>query len=264
MMQLEKFWEVAVGIAGIGAISSFVLWSLYKHWLTVPALSRLTKDQIFKLFRLFLVLTFLFAIFGLIIFAYTNNNIEKESLAYQTIAADIGSESDEVIANIAGVIESSNPSEVYYVMFDISSHPVSLASVGCEKEKLIDCEILDFYFQKCDYTDNAEDWIRKAEGRPPLFEKPYTEMVQEAFDEGVLSISPGCRPLLRIPTKMPGGKSNVKYCHPSGYIISGFFSIEYIGGAMGTSVYFANEAIVSPDRAQKTLEMLGQKSRCWS
>ena len=63
---MEELWKVAVGIAGIGTVGAFVFWSLYKDWLKLPALkNRLTKHQIFILFLVFLVLTFLFGIASL-------------------------------------------------------------------------------------------------------------------------------------------------------------------------------------------------------
>jgi hypothetical protein len=60
-----EFWQAAVGVAGMGAIASFVLWSLYKRWLDLPIFQKLTKHQQFVLFRTFMVLTFLFALASL-------------------------------------------------------------------------------------------------------------------------------------------------------------------------------------------------------
>ena len=59
---MGELWKLAFGIAGLGAIASFLLWSLYREWLRLSIFQRLTKQQQFSLFRLFLVLTFLFAL----------------------------------------------------------------------------------------------------------------------------------------------------------------------------------------------------------
>lgn len=63
------FWEIAIGLAGIGAIGSFVLWSLYKNWLKLPIFVQLTKKQTFNLMFAFLAFTFLFALVTLFIFS---------------------------------------------------------------------------------------------------------------------------------------------------------------------------------------------------
>ena len=67
----DELWKVALGIAGLGAIGAAVFFFLYKQWLTLPIFQRMTKDQQYKLFKLFLILTFVFAIFTLVIYAYT-------------------------------------------------------------------------------------------------------------------------------------------------------------------------------------------------
>jgi hypothetical protein len=55
---MEKFWRAALGVAGIGAVGAFVLWSLYRDWLKLPLFSRMTSDQTFVLMLVFLALTF--------------------------------------------------------------------------------------------------------------------------------------------------------------------------------------------------------------
>lgn len=54
-------WRVALGVAGIGGIGAFVFWSLYRGWLAKLGPINLTKQHYFELFKLFLVLTFIFA-----------------------------------------------------------------------------------------------------------------------------------------------------------------------------------------------------------
>lgn len=55
---MERFWRIALGVAGIGAIGFFVFWSLYQRWLTLPIFPVLTQSQTFQLLRYFLFLTF--------------------------------------------------------------------------------------------------------------------------------------------------------------------------------------------------------------
>ena len=61
---MQQFWLVALVIAGLGAVVSFVFWLLYRGWLKLPIFQRMTKEQQYKLFKLFLALTFLFAVLG--------------------------------------------------------------------------------------------------------------------------------------------------------------------------------------------------------
>ncbi len=68
---MNELWKAAFTIAGIGAIGSFILWSLYSKWIKLPIWVSLTKHQQFVLFTLFLTFTFLFAIAGLITYAMT-------------------------------------------------------------------------------------------------------------------------------------------------------------------------------------------------
>src|SRR5262249_7360626 len=71
---MAEFWRIALGIAGLGAIASFVVWSLYREWLRLDIFQRMTKDQQFKLFIIFMVFTFLFGICGLIVYVITTIN----------------------------------------------------------------------------------------------------------------------------------------------------------------------------------------------
>ena len=69
---MTEFWKIALSISGAGGVAAFVLWSLYKQWLSLPIFQTLTKKQQFSLFRLFLILTFLFGITALIVFSLQN------------------------------------------------------------------------------------------------------------------------------------------------------------------------------------------------
>jgi hypothetical protein len=89
---MEQLWKVALGIAGLGAVASFVVWSIYRQWLSLPIFQQMTKDHQFKLFRLVIVLTFLFGIAGLVAYAI----VSKSSAA--TTSRKIESSRDELIA----------------------------------------------------------------------------------------------------------------------------------------------------------------------
>jgi hypothetical protein len=68
---MEEFWKIAVGIAGVGAIGSFVFYSLYRQWLKIPGVfDKLSSPDTYRIFRLFLVLTFLFATLALAAFVF--------------------------------------------------------------------------------------------------------------------------------------------------------------------------------------------------
>jgi hypothetical protein len=57
-MDMESLWQIAVSVAGIGAVGCLVFYSLYRDWLRLRALATLTRRQRFVLFIIFLVLTF--------------------------------------------------------------------------------------------------------------------------------------------------------------------------------------------------------------
>src|SRR3954464_2955874 len=63
---VERFWKAALGVAGIGAVAFFVFWGLYKQWLSLPIFANLNADQTFVLMLVFLALTFLALIAGVI------------------------------------------------------------------------------------------------------------------------------------------------------------------------------------------------------
>jgi len=70
---MEEFWKIAVGLTGISGVGAFVIYGLYKEWIRSPLLSDLTRSQRFKLFQLFLVLTFLFTIAAFALRAYESS-----------------------------------------------------------------------------------------------------------------------------------------------------------------------------------------------
>lgn len=67
---MEEVWKFAISISGIAGIAAFVFFGLYKEWLNLPAFADLTKKQRFDLFKIFLILTFIFALAGLSLSAY--------------------------------------------------------------------------------------------------------------------------------------------------------------------------------------------------
>jgi hypothetical protein len=69
---MNALGEVAFGIAGVGGVAAFVLWSVYKQWLKLPIFQKMTRDQQYKLFRLFIILVFVFGIFGVAVYGYVS------------------------------------------------------------------------------------------------------------------------------------------------------------------------------------------------
>ena len=63
---MDKFWKAALTVAGIGAVAFFVFYSLYRQWLTLPIFPQLTQSQAFTVMLVFLVLTFLALIAGVV------------------------------------------------------------------------------------------------------------------------------------------------------------------------------------------------------
>ena len=54
---MESFWRRAVVACGLGAVGSFVFFSLYKRWLELPVFSRMNSTQTFIAFICFLAFT---------------------------------------------------------------------------------------------------------------------------------------------------------------------------------------------------------------
>lgn len=63
---MDKFWQLALGVAGLAAIGTFAFYALYKDWLQLKALATLSQERRYKLFCLFLCLTFLIAISAMV------------------------------------------------------------------------------------------------------------------------------------------------------------------------------------------------------
>ncbi len=67
---MEAFWKIVVSVTGIAGVGAFVFYGLYKNWLKLPAFASLTRDQRYRLFIIFLILTFAFAVLALGLSAY--------------------------------------------------------------------------------------------------------------------------------------------------------------------------------------------------
>ena len=238
---METFWEAALSVAGIGAIASFVFWSLYKHWLSVPALEKLDSNQLYGLFKLFLVLTFLFAIVGLATYGYTKHK-SAQSLGktepYDELVLDLVGIDQEATTKAAQFIQNTKPGQIVY----ISATDWWNGGPTCGDEP--DCETWDIELRECDNLNTLEDI-------------EYSERAEEIF-----GIAPSCRPMLMLPTKMDAGKNNVMVCRNSHRTLSGFFTIQYLGGHFGQLFYRAYEALPSPERASATLTKFGSNT-CW-
>ena len=96
---METFWRVAVTVAGIGGISCFVFLSLYKEWIRLKAIEKLTKQQLFRLFATFLLLTFAFAVVGVVGFFYQRTVELQTEIDQARIRSDSESKRDKVLAH---------------------------------------------------------------------------------------------------------------------------------------------------------------------
>ncbi len=79
---MESFWQVAVGVAGLGAVGAFIFWSLYRGWLNLGIFAKLSRKQTFVLMVMFLLLTF--AALVVVVIAYLKKDsgpVGKEEVA---------------------------------------------------------------------------------------------------------------------------------------------------------------------------------------
>jgi hypothetical protein len=78
---LEGVWKIAVGVAGLGAVAALFLWAVYAKWLDVAGttFAKLNQKQTYNLFRLFLILSFVFALLALV--AYVVAESRKANVA---------------------------------------------------------------------------------------------------------------------------------------------------------------------------------------
>jgi hypothetical protein len=123
---MKELWKIAIGLAGIASVGAYVFYALYKEWLHLKALANLPPGQRFKLFKLFLVLTFVFAIATLLLYAYTKKveaNVKlgslpivgKDSVAIGRVTAPVGDRSVVVGATDSnGNTIITNPMAVGY------------------------------------------------------------------------------------------------------------------------------------------------------
>ena len=62
---MSSTWGTVIGATGIGGVGCFVIWSLYKQWLSLPIFEKIGKIQTFVLMLVFLLLVFGVAIFAI-------------------------------------------------------------------------------------------------------------------------------------------------------------------------------------------------------
>jgi hypothetical protein len=92
---VEELWKFAIGLTGISGIGAFVLFSLYKEWIKAPVIFDLTNKQKHDLLRLFLKLTFIFAIATLLSAAYDKYiSSTKESISLSQLKDSVNSSYD--------------------------------------------------------------------------------------------------------------------------------------------------------------------------
>lgn len=101
---MHEIWKIGFGVAGIGGIGAFVLYALYKDWLHLRAVAGLTREQRFKLFRLFLVFTFVFGLLTIGAYVFTKQTdvsakrsmqptVGQDSVAIGRVTAPVGDRS---------------------------------------------------------------------------------------------------------------------------------------------------------------------------
>ena len=109
---MEALWKAAISLTGVAGVGAFVLYALYKDWMRLEAVSTLTRPQRFSLFKLFLILTFLFGLAALGLGAY-QSHLDKQ--AAQASAAELlrllNDRHEAGIRLIAEYAESAPPEE---------------------------------------------------------------------------------------------------------------------------------------------------------
>ncbi len=86
---MNDLWKVAISLTGISGIGAFVFLSIYKEWIRSPILAGLTREQKFRLLRIFIVLTFGFGICAFALSAYQSHLKSSQLLISKTEAENI-------------------------------------------------------------------------------------------------------------------------------------------------------------------------------
>src|SRR5262245_22127290 len=76
---MEEVWKVGFATSGLGAVAAFVVWSVYRQWLRLGVFQQMTKAQQYQLFRLIIVLTFLFGLVTLAAYIFSKGASRIES-----------------------------------------------------------------------------------------------------------------------------------------------------------------------------------------
>lgn len=76
-----NFWRASLGVAGLGGVAFFVFYGLYKKWLDLPIFRQLDAHQTFVLMLVFLFLTFVALVVGLIAYSRRRSPAENEDAA---------------------------------------------------------------------------------------------------------------------------------------------------------------------------------------
>jgi hypothetical protein len=111
---MTEFWKMALSLTGVSAVGSFVVFSLYKDWLHLPALNKLSGERLYRLFLVFLVLTFLFGVATLGLAAQKahldNSTRERSAAELSKIMADRHEAGERILAK-AEADTSLSPSQ---------------------------------------------------------------------------------------------------------------------------------------------------------
>jgi hypothetical protein len=101
---MEAVWKVALGVAGLGAVGFFVFWLLLKQWLSLAIFAQLTKDQTYKLMKLFLLLVFLAVVVAVVAFIVQelgkNQHVSESRLEKAEASFDTLDEKDNVFPTL--------------------------------------------------------------------------------------------------------------------------------------------------------------------
>ena len=84
---MDGIWKIAFGMAGLGAIVTFVM---YKRWLSSRVSGELQPTRTYRLYRLFLVLTFLAAIVGFNVYFVERGRTQRERIHITQSREDSG------------------------------------------------------------------------------------------------------------------------------------------------------------------------------
>lgn len=187
---MEEFWKIALSVAGLGAIATFFIWSLYKSWLNLPIFQVLTKKQLFILFVIFLVLSFLFALSALGAYVYitveNGNNEDKESYQEEKVNEYMG-----YIVTVSGNYERIDKYPNYLDRVSKEGEYYANLITGLDNNSLR----IQYRLTKSGYGSLGYVLSALAEDRKSL---PDSQRIMQLVNKGVTAISAFANERLRL------------------------------------------------------------------